>query len=84
MEEVAVRAGYEVLMEVHGNILLTVGDSQGTLDQQLRHYSVHLSNIIIVRWVNCIKLYFTRFLDFLKTEEGEMDLLFTAVINFIL
>jgi hypothetical protein len=30
MEEVAVRAGYEVLMEVHGNTLLVVGDPQKT------------------------------------------------------
>jgi hypothetical protein len=36
LEEVAVRAGHKVLMEVELNILLIAGDSQGILDQQLR------------------------------------------------
>jgi hypothetical protein len=36
LEEVAVRAGHKVFMEVELNILLIAVDSQGLLDQQLR------------------------------------------------
>jgi hypothetical protein len=36
LEKVTVCAGHEVLMEVHDNFLLIVGDPQGILDEQLR------------------------------------------------
>jgi hypothetical protein len=36
LEEVDVRAGHKVFMEVGHNILLIAVDSQGILDQQLR------------------------------------------------
>jgi hypothetical protein len=32
LDVVALRTGYEVLMEVNGNILLLVGDPRGILD----------------------------------------------------
>jgi len=35
LEEVAVHAGHEVMMEVENNISLIVGDSRGILDSSL-------------------------------------------------
>jgi hypothetical protein len=40
-EDIAVRAGNEVLMEVDKNILLIVGNPDRILDQQLRPYRIH-------------------------------------------
>jgi hypothetical protein len=48
MKEIAVHAGYEVLMEVDENILLIVGDPQGISDRQLRPYPIQLLKIIII------------------------------------
>jgi hypothetical protein len=47
LEEVAVRVGRKVLMEVDDNILLIVSDPQGILDQQLRPHPSHLLKITI-------------------------------------
>jgi hypothetical protein len=48
LEEVAVLAACEVLMEVDDNGRLIVGNLQGTLGQQLRPYPIHLLKIIII------------------------------------
>ncbi len=49
MEEVAVHAGREVLMEVDDNILLIVGDPQGISVEQLRPHPNHFQyNFIII------------------------------------
>jgi hypothetical protein len=42
MEEVAMSACHEVLMEVDDNILRIVGDPRGILEQQLRPHPIHL------------------------------------------
>jgi hypothetical protein len=42
LEDIAVHAGHEVLMEVDGNITMTVGNPQGILDEQLRPQPIHL------------------------------------------
>ncbi len=47
-EEVAVRAGHEVLMEIGNSILLIVGDAQRILDQQLRPHPIYSLNIVII------------------------------------
>jgi hypothetical protein len=47
LEEVAVRAGQEVLMGVDDNILLIVGKPHGILDQQLSPHAAQLLNVII-------------------------------------
>jgi hypothetical protein len=41
-KEGAVHAGHKVLVDVDGNILLTVGDPEVILDQQLRPHPIHL------------------------------------------
>jgi hypothetical protein len=48
LEEVAVRAGHEVLMDVKNNCALIVGDPQGILNYQLKYHPIHLLNVIIV------------------------------------
>jgi hypothetical protein len=48
LEEAAVHAGLEVLMEVDDNSSQIVGDPHGILDQQLRPHPVHLIIIIII------------------------------------
>jgi hypothetical protein len=45
LEEVAVHAGHEVLMEVNDNISLITGDPQGILDQ---HLWPNLINLFII------------------------------------
>jgi uncharacterized membrane-anchored protein len=52
MEEVAVHAGHEVLMEVGNNSLLIVGDPMGISDQQLRPRPFLLLNIPIIKLYN--------------------------------
>ncbi len=52
MEEVAVHAGHEVLMEVGNNSLLIDGDPKGILDQQLRPRPILLLNIPIIKLYN--------------------------------
>jgi len=46
LEEVAVCAGHEVLIEVDDNILLIVGNLQGILDKQQRPHPINLLNIM--------------------------------------
>ncbi len=46
LEDVTVRAGRKVLMEVDDKSALIVGNLQGILGQQLRPHPVHLLNII--------------------------------------
>jgi hypothetical protein len=41
LEEVAVGAGYEVLVDIDDNDWLIVGDPQGVLDEQLRPHPIH-------------------------------------------
>ncbi len=48
LEEVAVRAGNEVLVEVDDNCTLIVGNAQGILGWLLRVWSIHSSNMIII------------------------------------
>jgi hypothetical protein len=45
LEEVAVRAGHEVLMEVDSNSALIVGNPQGILGEHLRPRPIHWLNI---------------------------------------
>jgi hypothetical protein len=59
LEEIAVRAGHEVLMEVGSNFSLTVFDPQGILNKQLRPYPFHVLNMIIFK-INYLKLYFIK------------------------
>jgi hypothetical protein len=59
LEEVAMRAGHEVLKEFDDNILLIVGDPQEILELQLRPHPIHLLNIttnVIIILINYIKL----------------------------
>ncbi len=49
LEEVAVRAGNEVLIQVDDNISATVGDPRGILDQFLRSRQIQLTNIIVIK-----------------------------------
>jgi hypothetical protein len=42
LEEAAVRAGHEVLMEVDDNISLIVGDPHGILEEQHRPHPINL------------------------------------------
>jgi hypothetical protein len=53
LEEIAVHAGHEVLMEVDYNISLIVSNQWGILDQQLKPHPITLLRIII--WINDIK-----------------------------
>jgi hypothetical protein len=48
LEEVLVRAGQEVLMEVEDNSALIFGDLQGILGQQLRARSIPLSSVMFM------------------------------------
>ncbi len=63
LEEVAVRAGHKVLMDVDDKILLIVGIPQGNLDQQLMPHPIHFLNIIFITLNICIKLYIITFLN---------------------
>jgi hypothetical protein len=61
LEEVAVRAGHKVLMEVDDNSALIVVDSRGILDKQIRSHRICLLNvfallIIIFYIINDINL----------------------------
>ncbi len=47
-EEVAMRTGWAVLMEVDESILLIGGDAHGILEQQLRLHPIHLMNSIVL------------------------------------
>jgi hypothetical protein len=47
LEEVAVRAGHEVSMEVHDKSSLIVGNSQGVLYQQFRLHPMHLLYVLL-------------------------------------
>ncbi len=47
LEEVAVRTGLKVLMEVDDNSAVIVGDPQGGLSQKLWLHLIHLLNFII-------------------------------------
>ncbi len=47
-EEVAMRTGCAVLMEVDDNILLIGGDVHGILEEQLRLHPIHLMNSIVL------------------------------------
>ncbi len=49
LEEVAVRAGHEVLIQVDDNISATVGDPRGNLDQFLRSRQIQLIMIIVIK-----------------------------------
>jgi hypothetical protein len=60
-EEVAVRAGHEVLMELDDSILLIVDDPQGILYWQLRPHPIHFLNFTLS--INYIKLYIIRLLN---------------------
>ncbi len=51
LEEVAVLAGREVLVEVDDNGRLIVGNLEGTLGQQLRPCQIHMLKIITIEWV---------------------------------
>jgi hypothetical protein len=55
LEEVAVHAGHEVLMEVDDNILRIVSNPQRILVQQLRPHAINLLNIIIILHTYSIK-----------------------------
>ncbi len=46
-EDVAVRGGHKVLIEVDNDISMNASDRQGILDKQLRPHPTHLLNIII-------------------------------------
>jgi hypothetical protein len=48
LEEVAVHAGQDVLMEVEYNILLIIGNPHGILDQHLRPQHIDLLYKIII------------------------------------
>jgi hypothetical protein len=52
LEEVIVRAGHKVLMEVDNNISQIVGNRQEILDQQLSPQPIGLLNIIINALIN--------------------------------
>jgi hypothetical protein len=54
LEEVAVRAGCKVLLEVDESILLIVGDPQQILDQQLGSHPISLLEVITLS-INYIK-----------------------------
>jgi hypothetical protein len=54
------RISHKVLMEVVNNILLSVGNPQEILDEQLRPHPVLLSNIIQDILINQIKWYTTK------------------------
>ncbi len=59
LEEVAVRAGCKVLLEVDESFLLIVGDPQWISDHQLRSHPVGLLDVITIsiNYINYI-LYF--------------------------
>jgi hypothetical protein len=63
LEEVIVRAGHKVLMEVDDSILLIVGDPQGIFDQQLRPHQIHLINITFL---------IINYIIFKKTEDNDI------------
>jgi hypothetical protein len=48
LEEVAVRAGHEVLLEVDDHSALIVGDPRGILGQQFRPQPIHFLSIILI------------------------------------
>ncbi len=54
-EEIVVRAGHEVMMEVDGNISMNVVNPQGIFDQHLRPRQVHSLTITIIIFNNKIK-----------------------------
>jgi hypothetical protein len=58
MEEVALRAGHEVLADVDVNITQIVGDPRGILGRQLRPHPIHLLNIIIILIGSLIIVYY--------------------------
>ncbi len=65
LEEVSVRAGHEVSMEVDDNISLIVEDPQGILEHQHRPRPIHLLNTITLL-INYIKLYNNALLNYKK------------------
>jgi len=75
LEEVAVPAGHEVLMEVEDDILLIVGDSQGIFYQQLCPRPNNYLNITIIS-INYI-LFKLKSIPSTTTEEHFAILSFT-------
>jgi hypothetical protein len=72
LDEVAVRSGDKVLMEVGYKVLLIVGDPQGILDEQLStaqfKYLLLLLLLSLLLFINLIKLYIIQSFKYLKTE----------------
>jgi hypothetical protein len=65
LEEVAVYAGHKVLMEAD-LFSLTVSDTQGILDQQLRPHPIHIPNLLNIILISNIII---KLLSILKNED---------------
>ncbi len=70
--------GHELLVEVHNNSLLTVGNPQGIFDQQLRPHTIQSLYITIIL-IRCIKLKVT-YERFNNNPQGQSYKTFTSVI----